>query len=292
MESKIQDIIKTLKDKGLLNNILINLNVSSHNDLLFLIDRQIYSYIENLRIFLTRLFEICYDKPLTEFNKLPLEVLLYFTYEKKKELEKCFPILEKNSIYLRLKKVPSEKEYQNILNILSLIGVNIEKIYGFQSKYRSFLDSLKPIQVSSATEKLKKSKRNGIGTKPLVIGGGALILLSFFYFVFDLQSKNKEIQNLKKEVEEKNVKINDLELELQNLKTLLNQKNLEIKNLQNSLELCSEKAKMTTFEIRKFKDQLTKLKHSITWLKSNLRKCREELNKKNLELKQKENKIK
>jgi len=291
MEAKVRDILETLKKEGLLKKLYIDLNVSSYNDLLLLVKRQIYSYIENLNIFLPRLFEICYGKPLREFNKFPLEVLLFFVYKKRQELQNCYPLMKGNNIYLRLKKIPSEKEYQNILNILSLIGVNIEKVYGFQVNYKDFLDSLKPIHSFPKKDLEKSKKESNIGTKPFLIGGGILILLSFFYVIFNLQSKNKEIHNLKKKVEEKNAEITDLELKLQNLKDVLNQKNLEIKDLQNNLKICSGKAEIANFKIKNLKNQLTELKHSISWLKTNLTNCRKELNKKISELEELNNKL-
>jgi len=161
MEQKMRYSLETLKNEGFLKDIFTNLNVASYNDLSFLIDKKVYTYIKSLRIFLTRLFEICYAKPLHEFNKLPLEVLLFFVHKKEKELEYCYPILERNTIYFQLKKIPSKNEYKEILKILSIIGYYIGKIYTFEEKYKDFLENLKIGNAKMIEIKnLQKSTRN------------------------------------------------------------------------------------------------------------------------------------
>jgi len=103
MDSKLLDILQKIKEKNNLQTVLKKLKISSYEDLVKLINTNIYNYIQNLRVFITRLFEICYDRPLSEFNHLPMEVLLFLVSQKSEELRNCYSFVEKNNIYLKLK---------------------------------------------------------------------------------------------------------------------------------------------------------------------------------------------
>jgi len=264
MDSKLQKLVKNLKDKGLLTNILNNLNLSSYNDLLLLIDKQISTYIENLRMFLTRLFGLCYGRPLREFNKFPLEVLIYFVHEKEQELENCYHLLKKNNIYLHLKKIPSEKEYKKILKLLAMLGENIATVYKLDKKYKNFANNLKldtamqlGIRDSQKTLKGELNKK-----KTFFLPGSRIIFLVgvvlSIYFIFSLKTRNEELLNT---IQIQTKKIENLKTENNKLKehlNLLQQKYstllMENEKLKNIIQIQSKKLesfKDNTYQVRK-----------------------------------------
>jgi len=204
MESKLELILENIKKKGLMNNVLNSLNLQSLDSLKQVIDKQIYSYIESLRIFLTRLFEKCYGYPLSEFNKLPLEVLLFFVNQKEKELKDCYYLIKKNHIYFRLKKIPSEEDYRIIIKILSVLGENLEKIYRFKKRYQDFLQNLR-IKLESPVDEekispnyTKENNKKKFLLLPLIL----VIFLSIGGLGYFLFLTTSEIEKLKVKVEE------------------------------------------------------------------------------------------
>jgi len=275
MESKIRDIIEVLKSKGLLNNILVDLNLSSYNELILLIDRQIYAYIENLRIFLTRLFEICYEKPLREFNKLPLEVLFYFVYQKEHELQNCYSVLKKNSTYLRLKKIPSESEYKKILKILSILGINIGRIYNFKNKYNfAKLNNTKQVKIKEIP-KTSKNNSNKIRSLFFFVGFSTLFLSvsMLSYLVFSL---NQEVKNFKSLAQTQNKDIEKLKEEYNNLKKNLNFFQQNCQNLSKKYKIFLYKMQMQSLKIKKLNEEIKNLTQAQS---KNVKDLREKYNK-------------
>jgi regulator of replication initiation timing len=259
MEPQLKEIIGKLKEERLLNNILRGLNLSSYNDLIQLIENQIYSYINDLRVFLTRLFEICYDKPLHEFNKLPLEVLLFIVSEKSNQLKKCYPILVKNQIYIRLKKIPTEEEYEKLLKILAIIGVNIGKLYQFKNKYEYLLTDLKIIrdykekivQKKNIPYVIDKKKIFLFGFLSLLIGSSVYLYSEINTFKLKIQELEKENQKLKNQNAELEIKVHKFEKENRQLKN-------EISNLRTKIETLVNENKQLKNENSKLKMQIEK----------------------------------
>jgi len=275
MESKFRDIIEVLKSKGLSNNILVNLNLSSYSELILLIDRQIYTYIENLRIFLTRLFEICYEKPLREFNKLPLEVLLYFVYQKEYELQNCYSALKKNGTYLRLKKIPSESEYKKILKILAILGINIGQIYNLKSKYNfAKLNNTKQVKIKEMP-KTSKNNSNKIRTLFFFVGFSTLFLSvsMLSYLVFSL---NREVKNFKSLTQTQNKDIEKLKEEYNNLERNLSFFRQKCQNLSKTYKNILYEMQIQNLKVKRLNEEIKNLTQAQV---KNVKDLREKYNK-------------
>jgi cell division protein FtsB len=209
MEPLLQDILKKI----------------NREDLAPEIDKTIYRYVSNLKTFLTRLFEICYNKPLSDFNTQPLEVLLYFISQKKDDLEKCYPILSENNIYFKLKSLPSKKEYEKIIDILALLGEEIAMKYNLPIKYKKYLNVLQPKykETSSNIEAFthKTSKNVKLKTMQIFTAIMQIIIVGLLAYIISL------LQNI--EVSQNNLEkqISSLTKEIENLKETIKTLNIE-----------------------------------------------------------------
>jgi ribosomal protein S15P/S13E len=239
MESLLQDILKKINRKDLAPEI----------------DKAIYRYVSNLKTFLTRLFEICYNKPLSDFNTQPLEVLLYFISQKKDDLKKCYPVLSENNIYFKLKSLPSKKEYEKIIDILALLGEEIAMKYNLPIKYKKYLNVLQPKykETSSNIEAFTHKTSKNVKLKTMQIFTAIMQIITvglLAYTIFLLKNIEVSQYSLEKQIEEIKTSQYNLESQISSLTKEIENLKETIKVAQNNLE---KQIVSLTKEIENFK---------------------------------------